>query len=90
MIQKKSESDPKSNLRIGGDADMTARREGGALPARLDPERFPVIGPGQTYATITDRISAIVQERKTGKGWIIGFTISFCCGWCCCSRSRSF
>jgi molybdopterin-containing oxidoreductase family membrane subunit len=70
MIQQKE-------IEPGGDADMAARREGGALPSRLDPERFPVIGPGQTYATITDRISAIVQERKTGRGWILGFTISF-------------
>ncbi len=37
----------------------------------------PVIEPGHTYASITDKISSIVLTRKTPKGWLIGFGISF-------------
>jgi Ni/Fe-hydrogenase subunit HybB-like protein len=35
----------------------------------------PVIAPGHTFATITDKISAIVLTRKTPLGWFIGFGI---------------
>src|SRR5213592_972293 len=37
----------------------------------------PIIRPGHTFATVTDKISAIVLTRRTPQGWIIGFTISF-------------
>jgi Ni/Fe-hydrogenase subunit HybB-like protein len=37
----------------------------------------PVIKPGYTYASVTDKISAIVLGRRTPRGWLIGFTISF-------------
>jgi molybdopterin-containing oxidoreductase family membrane subunit len=39
--------------------------------------RPPVIGPGHTFVTITDKISAIVLRRKTTRGWLMGFGISF-------------
>jgi len=42
--------------------------------AVLDP---PVIAPGHTFATITDKISAIVLTRQTPTGWFIGLLISF-------------
>jgi Ni/Fe-hydrogenase subunit HybB-like protein len=38
--------------------------------------RTPLIGPGQTLSTVTDRISSIVLTRKTGRGWFLGFAIS--------------
>src|SRR5882724_2259416 len=38
----------------------------------------PVIQPGHTFGSVTEKISAIVLTRKTGKGWIIGFFIAFC------------
>jgi len=41
------------------------------------PRRAPVIGPGHTFATITDKISAIVLTRPTSTGWLVGFGISF-------------
>jgi molybdopterin-containing oxidoreductase family membrane subunit len=41
------------------------------------PGEVPVIGPGHTYASVTDQISAIVLTRKTSAGWMIGFAISF-------------
>jgi Ni/Fe-hydrogenase subunit HybB-like protein len=37
----------------------------------------PVIKPGYTFASVTDKISAIVLGRRTPKGWLIGFAISF-------------
>src|SRR6266545_1712866 len=37
----------------------------------------PVIAPGLTFASVTDKISSIVLKRKTPVGWFIGFAISF-------------
>src|ERR1700687_1855278 len=37
----------------------------------------PVLGPGHTYASVTDKISAIVLTRPTSLGWYIGFAIAF-------------
>jgi Ni/Fe-hydrogenase subunit HybB-like protein len=37
----------------------------------------PVIEPGHTAASVTDKISALVLKRKTPIGWYIGFFISF-------------
>ena len=38
---------------------------------------LPIIEPGHTYATVTDKISAIVLTRPTPKFWYIGFGLSF-------------
>jgi hypothetical protein len=35
--------------------------------------RPPVIAPGHTFGTVTDKISAIVLTRKTPIGWYAGF-----------------
>jgi len=43
----------------------------------MGPRRAPVIEPGYTFATITDKISEIVLTRPTSNGWLIGFGISF-------------
>jgi Ni/Fe-hydrogenase subunit HybB-like protein len=37
----------------------------------------PLIEPGYTYASVTDKISSIVLTRKTPIGWIVGFAVSF-------------
>src|SRR5579864_4465273 len=37
----------------------------------------PILGPGYDYASVTDKISAIVLGRRTPKWWIIGFLVSF-------------
>jgi len=37
----------------------------------------PVIAPGHTFGTVTDKISAIVLTRKTPRGWYLGFGIAF-------------
>ena len=36
-----------------------------------------IIGPGQTYATVTDKISSIVLTRKWSPGWLAGFGLAF-------------
>src|SRR5882762_5204204 len=38
--------------------------------------RAPVIAPGHTFATVTDKISSIVLTRKTPLYWLIPFLIS--------------
>jgi Ni/Fe-hydrogenase subunit HybB-like protein len=40
-------------------------------------QRAPVIEPGHTFATVTDKISSIVLTRPTSMGWLVGFGISF-------------
>jgi Ni/Fe-hydrogenase subunit HybB-like protein len=37
----------------------------------------PVLEPGHTYASVTDKISSIVLSRKPPKGWYFGFAIAF-------------
>ena len=37
----------------------------------------PVIAPGHTFASVTDKISAIVLTRRTSLGWWFGFGIAF-------------
>ena len=53
----------------------------------MDPEGFqspiestsahPIIEPGYTLGTVTDKISSIVLGRGTSKGWLFGFAIAF-------------
>jgi Ni/Fe-hydrogenase subunit HybB-like protein len=40
-------------------------------------DRAPVIEPGYTFATVTDKISAIVLTRPTSNGWFVGFGVGF-------------
>jgi Ni/Fe-hydrogenase subunit HybB-like protein len=37
----------------------------------------PLISPGHSYGSITDKISAIVLTQRTPKGWYLGFMVSF-------------
>src|SRR5437868_12127509 len=37
----------------------------------------PVIAPGYTFGSVTDKISAIVLTRRTPPGWWLGFLIAF-------------
>src|SRR3989440_2975893 len=46
-------------------------------PAVLEPPASPVIGPGHTFGSITDKISAITLSKTTSPRWWIGFLISF-------------
>jgi len=37
----------------------------------------PIIGPGHTFATVTDKISAVVLTTRAPRWWFVGFGISF-------------
>src|SRR6202167_4685526 len=37
----------------------------------------PVIAPGYTFGSVTDKISSIVLTRKTSVGWWLGFLAAF-------------
>src|SRR5688572_4765712 len=39
--------------------------------------RPPVVGPGQTIGTVTDKISSIVLTGRTPLWWLIGLAITF-------------
>lgn len=39
--------------------------------------RPPVITPGHSYGSVTDRISSIVLSRPTSRSWLLGFGLSF-------------
>ena len=40
-------------------------------------KQAPVIEPGHTFATVTDKISSIVLTRPTSVGWLFGFGVAF-------------
>ena len=42
------------------------------MPPRADSALQPVIGPGQTYASISEAISAIALHRRFGRSWLAG------------------
>src|SRR5580765_3568596 len=37
----------------------------------------PVLGPGHTYGSVTDKIAAVVLTQPPTTGWIVGFALSF-------------
>src|ERR1700756_4717779 len=39
--------------------------------------KAPVIEPGYTFGTVTDKISSIVLTRPTSNGWFVGFGVAF-------------
>jgi Ni/Fe-hydrogenase subunit HybB-like protein len=43
----------------------------------VENEGAPVIEPGHTFATVTDKISSIVLTRPTSTGWVVGFGAGF-------------
>jgi Ni/Fe-hydrogenase subunit HybB-like protein len=46
-------------------------------PSSPSRRRAPVLEPGYTFATVTDKISAIVLRRPTTRGWYLGFGLAF-------------
>src|SRR5690242_17545770 len=39
--------------------------------------KAPVLAPGHTYSSVTDKISSIVLTRKTPIGWFVAISIAF-------------
>src|SRR3989440_11233229 len=46
-------------------------------PTQPVPTPAPVIGPGYTFGSVTDKISSIVQTRRTTRRWWVGFGVTF-------------
>src|SRR6266700_861377 len=46
-------------------------------PPRQGAPEGEIIAPGHTFGSITDKISSIVQTRRTPRRWWVGFTIAF-------------
>src|SRR5437870_3804894 len=47
-------------------------------PGRIaEDEQLPVLTPGYTITSVTDKISAIVLTRRTPRGWFVGFGLAF-------------
>ena len=44
---------------------------------RTQHEKSPVIAPGHTLSTVTDKITKIVLTRSTPRGWYLGFAGAF-------------
>jgi hypothetical protein len=43
----------------------------------LQNDRAPVIEPGHTFGSVTDKISSIVLTRPTSNAWFVGFGLMF-------------
>src|SRR5262249_17002629 len=64
----------------GGAEDITMSEETARPPGEHRPvhrARTPVLEPGDTYGSVTDKISAITLSRRTPFGWWIGFGLAF-------------
>src|SRR3954449_11055085 len=42
----------------------------------FDPGKAPVLAPGYTYGSVTDKISSIVLTGRTPRGWFMGMAIA--------------
>jgi molybdopterin-containing oxidoreductase family membrane subunit len=57
------------------DDHVTNKNE--SLSPEPGPEAPALLAPGHTFASVTDKISAIVLSRRTPRGWWLGFTAAF-------------
>jgi len=46
-------------------------------PSSSSPDSPQILGPGHTFATLTDKISTIVLTQRTPWFWYVGFGVSF-------------
>jgi Ni/Fe-hydrogenase subunit HybB-like protein len=66
---------PDANEKASG--RQLAVSHGNREAATQPPAGSPFLAPGHTYASVTDKISTIVLTRRTPKGWLFGFGLSF-------------
>jgi Ni/Fe-hydrogenase subunit HybB-like protein len=45
------------------------------IPAK--PYQPPIVGPGHTAGTVTDKIADVILRKNTPKWWLLGFTVAF-------------
>jgi molybdopterin-containing oxidoreductase family membrane subunit len=57
---------------MASEVPSTADRSGGVAH-----REHPIIGPGHTFASVTDKIASLVLTKKTPVGWFVGFGIAF-------------
>jgi Ni/Fe-hydrogenase subunit HybB-like protein len=49
------------------------------LPAPpLKPHEAPIVAPGHTAGSVTDKIADVILRKETPKWWLLGFTAAFC------------
>jgi Ni/Fe-hydrogenase subunit HybB-like protein len=60
--------------KVGGTGRVT---EPTAEPVVVQATQDTILAPGHTYASVTDKISAIVLTGRTPRGWLVGFGLSF-------------
>jgi Ni/Fe-hydrogenase subunit HybB-like protein len=41
------------------------------------PYEPPIVGPGHTAGTVTDKIADVILTKQTPKWWLLGFTVAF-------------
>jgi molybdopterin-containing oxidoreductase family membrane subunit len=58
------------------DDPRMAREPHAVPPATSVQPRTPVIAPGHTLGTVTDKISSIVLTRPASRGWFLGLAVS--------------
>jgi Ni/Fe-hydrogenase subunit HybB-like protein len=56
---------------------MATLEKNHGLPAALKPDEPPIVAPGHTPGSVTDKIADVVQTRHTPKWWLVGFAIAF-------------
>ena len=66
-----------SDVQAKHGADEAHEEADAAAASPQPPGESLILGPGHTYASVTDQISAIVLTRKTSRGWLFGFAVSF-------------
>src|SRR5262245_4941780 len=52
-------------------------QQGQQTPTATGQQRTPILRPGYTSGSVTDKISAIVLTQRTPRGWFIGFGVAF-------------
>jgi Ni/Fe-hydrogenase subunit HybB-like protein len=43
----------------------------------MESSKPPIIEPGHTFSSVTDKISAVVLTQRTSRGWYLGFGFAF-------------
>ena len=58
-------------------SEPVRQQQGQQMPTATGRQRAPILRPGYTSGSVTDKISAIVLTQRTPRGWFIGFGVAF-------------
>ncbi len=56
---------------------MATLEKTGLPPAVAKPYQPPIVVPGHTAGTVTDKIADVILTKQTPKWWLLGFTVAF-------------